>query len=76
MVSKQVQTSVEIASFNIPRTFLVGEVSLNCILRSDFLAKTAAEVDFKAKKLRSRQGDKTKTAPVQEEIYDKEDIGN
>ena len=35
--------------------------------------KTAAEVDFKANKLRLYQGDKTRTAPVQEETCNKEE---
>ena len=64
MVSKQAQTNAEIARFIIPHTFLVGETSPNCILRSDFLAKTAIKVDFKANELCLHQGDKARTAPV------------
>ena len=65
--SKQRSTKVEIARFKIPYTFLMGEISPNCILGSDFPVKIAAEVDFKANKLRLHQGDKIGTAPVREE---------
>ena len=76
MVSKKAQKNMEIARFNIPYTFLLGEISPNCILRSDFLEKTAAEVDFKGKKLHLCQGDKTKTAPLQEKPYNQEEERN
>ena len=73
MVSKQDQSNVEIARFNIPHTFLVGEISPNCILGSDFLAKIAAEVDFKANKLCLHQGDKIRIALVREKTCNQEE---
>ena len=51
IVSKQEEKNVEIASLNIPYRFLVSKIAPNCILRSNFLGKISAEVDFKAKKL-------------------------
>ena len=41
MESKEAQTNVEIAGFIILHTFLIGGISANCILDSDFLAKIA-----------------------------------
>ena len=73
MVSKYVQTNVEIAGFNIPYTFLVGKIAPNCILRSSFLTKTAAEVYFKANELFLNQRDKIGTAPVREVTCNKEE---
>ena len=72
IVSKQAQTNMEIAGLNIPHTFLVNEISPNCILGSDFLAKITAKVDFKANKLCLHQGYKTRTAPVREETCNQE----
>ena len=55
----------------------MGEISLNCILGSGFLAKTAEEVDFKAQKLCLHQRDKIGIGSVREEICDKvEEIRN
>ena len=56
MVSKQAETNMKISGINIPHTFLVGKIAPNCILGSGFLAKTSAEVDFKANELRLHQG--------------------
>ena len=64
MVSKQAQTSIEIAGFSIPHTFLVGEIAPNCILGSNFLTKTTVEVDIKTNELCLYQGENTKTAPL------------
>ena len=64
---------MKIAGLNIPHIFLMGKNAPNCILKSDFLAKTAAEVYFKANKLHLHQEDKTKTAPLQEEEEEKEE---
>ena len=64
---------MEIAGLNIPHIFLMGKNAPNCILKSNFLAKTAAEVYFKANKLYLHQEDKTKTAPLQEEPYNQEE---
>ena len=55
MVSKQVETNVEIAGLNIPHNFLVGKIAPNCILGSDFLAKTSEEVDIKANEIHLHQ---------------------
>ena len=57
IVSKQAQENIEIASFNIPYTFLVGESSPDCVLSRDFLAKKATKVDLKVKELHLNQGD-------------------
>ena len=76
MVSKQAQTNVEISRFNIPYTFLVGKIAPNCILGSDFVVKTASEVDFKVNKLSLYQGDKTKIAPLQEPCIQEEERRN
>ena len=64
MVSQKFFKKVEIASYTIPHTFLMGEFSQNCLLGSDFLIKMAAEVDFEAKKLLLCQRDKTGTTPA------------
>ena len=76
-VSKQAQKNVEITGFSIPHTFLMGEISLNCILGSDFFANTAEEVDFKAQKICLHQRDKIGIGLVREETCDKvEEIKN
>ena len=72
-VSKKAQKNLEIASFNIPHTILVGEISLACVLGSNFLAKMVAKVDFKVKKMCLYQGDKTGIAPKQEETCNQEE---
>ena len=54
-VSKQAKTNVETAGLNIPHTFLVGKIAPNYILGNNYLAKTSAEVDLKAKKLHFHQ---------------------
>ena len=41
MVGEQAQKNIEIARFTIPNTFLVGGVSLDYVLGSNFLVKTA-----------------------------------
>ena len=66
-VNKQAKKNVEIAGFNILHTFLEGKIAPNCILRSNFLAKTAAEVGFKADELLLYQEDRISVAPVLEE---------
>ena len=63
-IRKQAKKNVEIARLNILHTFLVGKIALNCILRSNFLVKTSAEVDFQGNKLHLCQRDKTKTIPL------------
>ena len=71
--------NVEIARFTIPHTFLVGGISPDCILGSNFLAKTAAQVGFKVRKLNLHQRDRTGTTLVQEEACDQEEekaLGN
>ena len=54
-VSKLAKKNMKVPMVNIPRIFLVGRISPNCILGSDFLIKTAIEVDFKANKLHLHQ---------------------
>ena len=70
-VNKQAKKNVEIAGFNILHTFLEGKIAPNCILRSNFLAKIAVEVGFKANELLLYQGDRISVAPVLEENCDK-----
>ena len=65
--------NVEIAKLSTPHTFLVGYISLDCVVGSNFLAKTAAQFGFKAKELPLYQGNKSGTAPVQEEICNQEE---
>ena len=63
---------VEIAEFTIPYTYLLGGISLDCILGSNFIAKIATKVGFKVKKLHLHQGYKTSTVLVQEEACSQE----
>ena len=57
----------------MPHTILVGGVSLDCTLGSDFLVKTTASIDFKSKEPHLHQGDKTGTALVQEDSCNQEE---
>ena len=59
MVRKQIKTNIEIARLNIPNIFLVGKIAPNCILESNFFAKTSEEVDFKVNELFLYKRDKT-----------------
>ena len=63
---------METVSFTIPHSFLVGEISPNCILRSSFLVKIATEVDYNINKLCLYQGDGNGIALVQEEPCNQE----
>ena len=72
MVS-EAQENVELARFTFSNNFLVGNVSPDCMLGGNFLANTAAQVNFKVKKLPLHQGDKTSRAQVQEEACDQEE---
>ena len=67
---------METARFNIPHTFLMSKIAPNCILGSDFVVKTASEVDFKVNELSLYQGDKIEIAPPQEPCIQEEERRN
>ena len=54
----------------------MGEIAPSCILGSNFLVKTALEVDFKLNKLRLHQRDITKIEPLREPCIQEEERSN